>query len=77
MKIASVVVKLNKEASGESILSKTHVPNKTHWDLAVKKALQEINTSSSQLVKVFLIPSADEVSEIVLLLSCSIDQVFS
>ncbi|TYI51788.1 hypothetical protein E1A91_D12G201200v1 [Gossypium mustelinum] len=56
--IASVVVKLKKEASGEPILSKTHVPNKTHWDLAVKKALQEINTSSSQLVKVVLARSS-------------------
>ncbi|KAK8300081.1 hypothetical protein V6Z12_D05G363300 [Gossypium hirsutum] len=56
--IASVVVKLKKEASGESILSKTHVPNKTHWDLAVKKALQEINTSSSELVKVVLARSS-------------------
>ncbi|KAB2053380.1 hypothetical protein ES319_A12G184200v1 [Gossypium barbadense] len=56
--IASVVVKLKKEASGEPILSKTHVPNKTHWDLAVEKALQEINTSSSQLVKVVLARSS-------------------
>ncbi|KAG8475738.1 hypothetical protein CXB51_032518 [Gossypium anomalum] len=56
--IASVVVKLKKEASGEPILSKTHVPNKTHWDLAVKKALQEINTSSSQLIKVVLARSS-------------------
>ncbi|KAA3463179.1 isochorismate synthase 2, chloroplastic-like isoform X2 [Gossypium australe] len=56
--IASVVVKLKKESSGESILNKTHVPNKTHWDLAVKKALQEINTSSSQLVKVVLARSS-------------------
>ncbi|KAK8604157.1 hypothetical protein V6N13_096616 [Hibiscus sabdariffa] len=56
--IALVVVKLKKEASREFILSNNHIPSKTHWDLAVKRALQKINTSSSPLVKVVLARSS-------------------
>ncbi|KAK6249930.1 hypothetical protein SCA6_003935 [Theobroma cacao] len=56
--VASVVVMLRKEASGELILSNNHVPNKTHWDLAVKRALQTINRSSSPLIKVVLARSS-------------------
>ncbi|XP_021285532.1 isochorismate synthase 2, chloroplastic-like [Herrania umbratica] len=56
--VASIVVKLRKEASGEFILSNNHVPNKMHWDLAVKRALQMINKSSSPLIKVVLARSS-------------------
>ena len=55
MKVASIVVKLRKEASREFILSNNHIPNKTHWDLAVKRALQIINRSSLPLIKVFFL----------------------
>ncbi|XVF09133.1 hypothetical protein REPUB_Repub07fG0065000 [Reevesia pubescens] len=56
--VASIVVNLRKEASREFILSNSHIPNKTHWDLAVKRALQIINRSSSPLIKVVLARSS-------------------
>ncbi|XP_022768273.1 isochorismate synthase 2, chloroplastic isoform X2 [Durio zibethinus] len=56
--VASIVVKLRKESSKEFILSNNHIPNKTHWDLAVKRALEIINTSNSPLIKVVLARSS-------------------
>ncbi|XWS60599.1 hypothetical protein CRYUN_Cryun07bG0049500 [Craigia yunnanensis] len=52
--VASIVLKLRKEASREFIPSNNHIPNKTHWDLAVKRALQIINRSSLPLIKAVL-----------------------
>ncbi|XVE56990.1 hypothetical protein DITRI_Ditri04bG0055700 [Diplodiscus trichospermus] len=56
--VASFIVKLRKEASREFILSNNHIPNKTHWDLAVERALQMIDRSSSPLIKVVLARSS-------------------
>ncbi|XVF50172.1 hypothetical protein PTKIN_Ptkin04bG0074300 [Pterospermum kingtungense] len=56
--IASVVVKLRKEASREFILSNNNIPDKTHWDLTVKRALQIINRRTSPLRKVVLARSS-------------------
>ncbi|OMP08998.1 Isochorismate synthase [Corchorus olitorius] len=56
--VASIVVKLRKEATREFILSNNHIPNKMHWDLAVERALQIINRSSSPLIKVVLARSS-------------------
>lgn len=53
MQVSSIVVKLRKEVSRTFILSNNHIPSQTCWDLAVKRALQIINISSSPLIKVF------------------------
>ncbi|GAV73832.1 Chorismate_bind domain-containing protein [Cephalotus follicularis] len=62
--ISSIVVKLKKEASRTFILSNKHIPNKQCWDLAVKRALQIINTGSSPLIKVVLARSSRVVTAI-------------
>ncbi|CAK7322863.1 unnamed protein product [Dovyalis caffra] len=56
--ISSTVVKLNKEVTRSFILSNNHIPNKMYWDLAVERALQIINGSSSPLTKVVLARSS-------------------
>ncbi|XP_021904720.1 isochorismate synthase 2, chloroplastic-like isoform X2 [Carica papaya] len=56
--VSSIVVKLRKEASKTFILSNNHIPSKTHWHLAVKRALEIINKSSSPLLKVVLARSS-------------------
>jgi hypothetical protein len=53
MQISSNVLKLSKEVTRSFILSNSHVPCKMYWDLAVERALQIINRSSSPLTKVF------------------------
>ncbi|KAJ4712162.1 Isochorismate synthase, chloroplastic [Melia azedarach] len=55
---SSNVVRLRKEVSRTFILSNYHSPSKTHWDLAVKRALQIINRSGSPLIKVVLARSS-------------------
>lgn len=56
--VSSIVVKLRKEASKTFILSNNHIPSKAHWHLAVKRALEIINKSSSPLLKVVLARSS-------------------
>ncbi|XP_077248648.1 isochorismate synthase 2 isoform X2 [Tasmannia lanceolata] len=56
--ISSISVKLKKEVLRTTIISKNHVPSKSSWDIAVKKALQMINRNSSGLVKVVLARSS-------------------
>ncbi|KAL9372576.1 hypothetical protein Peur_034820 [Populus x canadensis] len=56
--ISSNVVKLSKEVTRSFILSNSHVPCKMYWDLAVERALQIINRSSSPLTKVVLARSS-------------------
>ncbi|KAH9719808.1 isochorismate synthase 2 [Citrus sinensis] len=53
-KVSSKIVRLQKEVSRTFILSNHHSPRKMHWDLAVKKALEIINRSSTPLTKVVL-----------------------
>lgn len=52
MQVSSNVVMLQKEVSRTFILSNNHSPCKIHWNLAVKRALQIINRSSTPLIKV-------------------------
>ncbi|XP_031252321.1 isochorismate synthase 2, chloroplastic isoform X1 [Pistacia vera] len=56
--VSSKVVILRKEVSRTFILSNNHSPCKTHWNLAVKRALQIINQSSTPLIKVVLARSS-------------------
>ncbi|KAF5205992.1 Isochorismate synthase 2 protein [Thalictrum thalictroides] len=56
--ISSAIVKFRKEAPSTFILSVNHVPSKASWDVAVNKALQMINRSNSELVKVVLARSS-------------------
>ncbi|XP_011044019.1 PREDICTED: isochorismate synthase 2, chloroplastic-like isoform X2 [Populus euphratica] len=56
--ISSNVVKLSKEVTRSFIISSTHIPCKKYWDLAVERALQIINRSSSPLNKVVLARSS-------------------
>ncbi|PIA62532.1 hypothetical protein AQUCO_00200502v1 [Aquilegia coerulea] len=56
--ISSTVVKFRKEAPSTFILSVNHIPSKVSWDVAVNKALQMINRSNSELVKVVLARSS-------------------
>lgn len=56
--ISSNVLKLSKEVTRSFILSNSHVPCKMYWDLAVERALQIINRSSSPLTKVVLARSS-------------------
>ncbi|KDP31211.1 hypothetical protein JCGZ_11587 [Jatropha curcas] len=60
--VSSVIVKLQKEVAGTFILSNNHIPNKTYWDRAVKRALQIISRSSSPLIKVVLARSSKVVT---------------
>lgn len=55
MQVSSKIVRLQKEVSRTFILSNHHSPRKMHWDLAVKKALEIINRSSTPLTKVLTI----------------------
>lgn len=57
-KVSSKIVRLQKEVSRTFILSNHHSPSKMHWDLAVKKALEIINRSSTPLTKVVLARSS-------------------
>lgn len=50
--VSAIVVKLRKEVPKTYILSNNHIPSKTHWDLAVNRALQLIDTGNSALIKV-------------------------
>nr|ACX46384.1 isochorismate synthase [Populus tremuloides] len=56
--ISSNVVKLSKEVTRSFIISSSHIPCKMYWDLAVERALQIINRSSSPLTKVVLARSS-------------------
>ncbi|XP_055960951.1 isochorismate synthase 2, chloroplastic [Mercurialis annua] len=56
--ISSTIVKLSKEVNRTFVLSNYHIPSETYWDLAVKRALQTINISSSPLIKVVLARSS-------------------
>uniref|UniRef100_A0A6M2EA32 Chorismate-utilising enzyme C-terminal domain-containing protein n=1 Tax=Populus davidiana TaxID=266767 RepID=A0A6M2EA32_9ROSI len=56
--ISSNVVKLSKEVTRSFIISSSHIPSKMYWDLAVERALQIINRSSSPLTKVVLARSS-------------------
>ncbi|GLU12322.1 hypothetical protein SLE2022_290100 [Rubroshorea leprosula] len=58
LQVSSIVRKLRKEVSRTFILSNNHIPCKNHWDLAVKRALDIINRSSSPLSKVVLARSS-------------------
>ncbi|XP_044485571.1 isochorismate synthase 2, chloroplastic isoform X2 [Mangifera indica] len=62
--VSSNVVMLQKEVSRTFILSNNHSPCKTHWNLAVKRALQIINRSSTPLIKVVLARSSRVVTDI-------------
>ncbi|XP_057952068.1 isochorismate synthase 2, chloroplastic-like isoform X2 [Malania oleifera] len=56
--VSCVVLKLQKEVPKTFILSNNHVPNRTSWDLSVKRALHLINRSNSSLLKVVLARSS-------------------
>ncbi|KAK4844291.1 hypothetical protein QYF36_018564 [Acer negundo] len=56
--VSSNVVKLRNEVSRTFIISSNHVPTKRHWYLAVERALQIINRSSTPLTKVVLARSS-------------------
>ncbi|KAL5747395.1 hypothetical protein ACOSP7_024394 [Xanthoceras sorbifolium] len=56
--VSSNVVKLPKEVSRTFIISNNHVPTQRHWYLAVERALQIINRSSTPLAKVVLARSS-------------------
>ncbi|KAG8638877.1 isochorismate synthase 2, chloroplastic isoform X2 [Manihot esculenta] len=60
--VSSTIVKLRKEVARTLILSNNQIPNKSYWDLAVKRALQIINRSSSPLIKVVLARSSKVVT---------------
>lgn len=57
MQISSIVIKPQKEVPTLLMLSNSHIPSKTYWDLAVNRALQKIR-SDSALIKVPNKPSA-------------------
>ncbi|XP_026421724.1 isochorismate synthase 2, chloroplastic-like [Papaver somniferum] len=61
--ISSVVTKLRKEVPKTVIISSNHVPSKSSWDDAVGKALETINGSKSELVKVVLARSSRVVTK--------------
>lgn len=50
MQISSIVIK-PQEVPTLLMLSNSHIPSKTYWDLAVNRALQKIR-SDSALIKV-------------------------
>lgn len=52
LQVSSNVVKLERLIPETSILGSSHVPDKTHWDLAVRRALQIIDQGNSALTKV-------------------------
>ncbi|KAF6154720.1 hypothetical protein GIB67_035685 [Kingdonia uniflora] len=58
LQISANVVNLKTEVSTRYILRNTNVPNKESWDFTVDKALEMINRSSSELVKVVLARSS-------------------
>ncbi|KAJ9140422.1 hypothetical protein P3X46_031072 [Hevea brasiliensis] len=60
--VSSTIVKLGKEVARTLILSNNQIPNKTYWDLALKRALQIIKRSSSPLIKVVLARSSEVVT---------------
>ncbi|KAL6183144.1 hypothetical protein ACLB2K_044555 [Fragaria x ananassa] len=55
--ISSIVIKPQKEVPTLLMLSNSHIPSKTYWDLAVNRALQKIR-SDSALIKVVLARSS-------------------
>ncbi|KAK9925938.1 hypothetical protein M0R45_023197 [Rubus argutus] len=55
--ISSIVLKLQKQVPSTLMLSNSHIPSKTYWDLAVNRALQKIR-SDSALIKVVLARSS-------------------
>ncbi|XP_068658208.1 isochorismate synthase 1, chloroplastic-like [Aristolochia californica] len=63
--ISSSHVKLEKDFTGTKLISQVHVPTKSSWDTAVKKALDMINKRRSGMAKVVLarssrvVPSSD------------------
>lgn len=59
MQISSIVLKLQKQVPSTLMLSNSHIPSKTYWDLAVNRALQKIR-SDSALIKVVNNPSAKQ-----------------
>lgn len=61
MQISSIVLKLQKQVPSTLMLSNSHIPSKTYWDLAVNRALQKIR-SDSALIKVVNNPSAKQFS---------------
>ncbi|KAI3974173.1 hypothetical protein MKX01_033424 [Papaver californicum] len=61
--MSSVVTKLRKEVPKTVILSSNHVPSKSSWDDGVGKALEMINGSKSELVKVVLARSSRVVTK--------------
>ncbi|XP_073119019.1 isochorismate synthase, chloroplastic-like isoform X1 [Henckelia pumila] len=56
--VSSIVQRLNGDTPLTIVLHQTHVPNKTSWDSAVKRALDMIHGKSSSLVKVVLARSS-------------------
>ncbi|XP_031105912.1 isochorismate synthase, chloroplastic isoform X2 [Ipomoea triloba] len=57
-KVCSIVKQSLKIVPNTYILQNTHIPNKTSWDQAVKRALQMINRDDSTLIKVVLARSS-------------------
>ncbi|KAL6281249.1 hypothetical protein ACE6H2_018130 [Prunus campanulata] len=55
--ISSVVLKQRRQVPWTPMLSNNHIPSKTHWNLAVNRALQKIR-SNSALIKVVLARSS-------------------
>lgn len=56
--ISSVIVKVHRDVTRTFILSNNHTPDKKNWDIAVNRALQIIDRSSSPLTKVVLARSS-------------------
>ncbi|KAL3845984.1 hypothetical protein ACJIZ3_003387 [Penstemon smallii] len=56
--VSSVVRRLNGSTPSAVLLHQTHVPDKSSWDSAVKRALELINRKDSKLIKVVLARSS-------------------
>ncbi|KAG6686790.1 hypothetical protein I3842_11G039000 [Carya illinoinensis] len=56
--LSSFVVNMRNERPKTFVVSKTDVPSKTYWELAVNRALQQIDRSNSELTKVVLARSS-------------------
>ncbi|XP_050375608.1 isochorismate synthase 1, chloroplastic-like [Argentina anserina] len=61
--ICSIILKPQNKIPSMLMLSNSHIPSKTYWDLAVNRALQKIR-SDSALIKVVLARSSTVISAI-------------
>ncbi|XP_031404818.1 isochorismate synthase 1, chloroplastic isoform X2 [Punica granatum] len=62
-KVSSLVGKLKRQLPRASILSNSHCPDKTNWELAVNKVLHSIRRDDSPITKVVLARSSKFVTD--------------